>query len=247
MKLNTTEIRSFIIGNLLGDGNIHNGAFITGQINKDLIMFKKKIFEKYFGFSKTKITFVESHIKNDIQRKDTWRIYVSPNKYFKNIETEFYKPKKIVTKDILDGLTILGLAIWFADDGTTIHVGFNNTTKSSYKRRVQLCTDNFTYDEVKIIQEYFNKKYGKASIIARGNNKYRIQINNLNAQKFFNDISPYFIKYFPSMLYKLDMGYRNESLDNRLYVTEEYKNLYLKISSHPLFVDRIKQKMDDIV
>ncbi len=43
-----------MIGNLLGDGNLHNGAFITGQINEELINFKKRIFERYFGFSKLK-------------------------------------------------------------------------------------------------------------------------------------------------------------------------------------------------
>lgn len=247
MKLNSTRIRSFMIGNLLGDGNLHNGAFITGQINEELINFKKRIFERYFGFSKTKIKFVENHTKDGINRKDTWRIYVSPNIYFKNMEKEFYQPKKTVTSEILNDLCPLGLAIWFADDGTTIQVGYNKTTGSSMRRRVQLCTDNFTYNEVKIISDYFNKKYGRTSIIDRGNNSYRIQINNIDAQKFLKDIAPYFIKYFPTLLYKLDMGYRGISLDNNLYVTEEYKNLYLKISSHPLFIDRIKIKMDDIV
>ena len=62
------------------------------------------------------------------------------------------------------------------------------------------------------------------------------------AQKFLVDISPYFIKYFPSLLYKLDLGYRDSSLENRLYVSKEYHDLYLKISSHDLFVDRLKEK-----
>ena len=46
MKLNHTQVKSFMTGNLLGDGNLHNGAFITGQINKDLVEFKKKIFNQ---------------------------------------------------------------------------------------------------------------------------------------------------------------------------------------------------------
>lgn len=247
MKLNTTEVRSFMLGNLLGDGNLHNGAFTTAQINKDLIMFKKKIFDQYFGYSNSKITFIPAHVTNGIHRKDTWRLYVTPNRYFKKLEAECYQPKKIVTKKMLEDLTLIGLAVWYADDGTTIHVGYNSNTGSAKRRRVQICTDNFSLDEVKLIQDFFTNRYGKTSIINRGNNKYRIQINNLDAQKFLIDISPYFINYFPSLLYKLDMGYRNSSLDIRRYVTEEYHNLFLKISSHPAFVDRIHKKLDDIV
>lgn len=244
MKLNTSEVKSFMWGNLLGDGNLHNGAFITGQINKDLIYFKKKIFERYFGFSKTKITFVPSYIKEGVHRKDTWRIYVSPNKYFKKMESEMYKPKKSATQEMLDSLCPLGLAIWYADDGSTIHVGYNEATGSSSRRRVQICTDTFSFDEVVMIQNYFNKLYGPTSLVKRDKGRHRVQINTIDAQKFLCDISPYFIEYFPSLLYKLDMGYRGESLDNTLYVTKEYKELYLKISSHPNFRDRIKEKLD---
>lgn len=246
MKLNGNQVKSFMCGNLLGDGNLRNGAFITGQINKDLIYFKKKVFERYFGFSTTKITFVPSNVKDGVYRQDTWRIYVSPNKYFKKMESETYKPKKIVAQEVLDCLCPLGLAMWFADDGTTIQVGYNETTGSSKRRRVQICTDNFSYDEVVMIRDYFIEKYGKASLVKRGSGMYRVQIGNLEAQKFFLDIAPYFIKYFPSLLYKLDMGYRNTSLDNELYVTKEYKNLYLEINSHPNFIDRVKNKLEMI-
>ena len=33
------------------------------------------------------------------------------------------------------------------------------------------------------------------------------------------------------MLYKLDMGYRLTSLNNRTYVNEEYSNLFSRIST----------------
>lgn len=177
MKLNTTKVRSFMLGNLLGDGNLHNGAFTTAQINKDLIMFKKKIFDQYFGYSNSKITFIAANEKNKIKRKDTWKLYVSPNKYFKKIELECYKPYKVVSQQMLNDLTTLGLAIWFADKGTTIQVGYNAATGSSAKRRVQICTDNFSFDEVVLIQKHFEKQYGTTKIIDRGNKHYRIQIN----------------------------------------------------------------------
>lgn len=56
---------------------------------------------------------------------------------------------------------------------------------------------------------------------------------------------------FPSLLYKLDLGYRDRSLDKRTYVLEEYKNCFLRVSAHPQFIDRIAIKLskieDDIV
>lgn len=56
---------------------------------------------------------------------------------------------------------------------------------------------------------------------------------------------------FPSLLYKLDLGYRNKSLDKKTYVSEEYKNCFLRVSAHPQFKDRVAIKLaeieDDIV
>lgn len=51
---------------------------------------------------------------------------------------------------------------------------------------------------------------------------------------------------FPSLLYKLDLGYRDKSLDKKRYVTEEYKNCFLRISAHPQFIDRVKERLNQI-
>ena len=245
MKLNQSQLKSFLVGNLLGDGNLHNGAFITGQINEDLINFKEGIFNQYMGFAGSKITYKEAYTdEKGVSRKDTWRLYISPTIYFKEFESKWYQPKKIVDLDDIQYLDKLGLAIWFADDGTTIHVGYNETTGSASRRRVQFCTDSFTLEEIKSLCVILNSKGYETSIITRASNVYRIQINGKSAQKFMLDISNYFINYFPSMLYKLDLGYRGTSLDNKVYVTPEYKELYLKISSHPNFRDRIQEKLD---
>ena len=243
MKLNHSQVRSFIIGNILGDGNLHNGAFITGQINEDLINFKKKVFDDYYGFASSKVSFVPANTKDGINRQDTWRLYVSPNDSLKKYQAIFYpNGTKICPRHMLDMLCPLGLAIWFADDGTTIQVGYNPATGSSQRRRVQICTDSFSLEEVNGIIEFFEKRYGSTTLVKRGKDMYRVQIGAEAAQKFIIDISPYFIEYFPSLLYKLDMGYRGNSLDNKTYVSKEYKELFLKISSHSEFRDRLSEK-----
>lgn len=242
MKMNQSDIRGFLIGNLLGDGNLHFGSFRTQQINEDLVRFKYKIFKEYFGFANPKIVLYPANVKNGVSRKDSWSLYVSPTPYLKDMEKEFYQPYKIVTQKMLEDLTILGLAIWYADDGTTILVGYNPNTGSARSRRVQFCTDSFSYEEVKLIAQYLEKKYGEIKIIKRSKDAYRVQINIKGSQQFLEDISSFFLNYFPSLLYKLDMGYRKSSLLNRTYVTENYHNLFLTISSHPSFVDRIAIK-----
>lgn len=250
LQLSSRELKDFFVGTLLGDSYIHNGAFSCKQISKDLIEFKADIIKKHLPNSKVKITEYEPYTdKNGVNHQRYYVLYVSPNEYIKKLEREFYPNGiKIIPKKYLRELSSLGYAMWYADDGTTILVGFNNTTKSARSRRVQFCTDNYTQSEVNDLKLIIEKQYGTTSIIERKVNSYRIQIATYNSQKFLIDISEYFYKYFPSLLYKVDMGYRNESLLNRRYVTEEYYQNYLKISAHPLFIDRMKNKQsEDIV
>lgn len=247
MKLNTIQVQSFMTGNLLGDGHIHykNYCFMTTQINQDLIEFKAKIMKDYYGFSNIKTSFNPSYIdKYGIYRQDSWNLYGSPSKYFKKQRESFYENKQIIVpRKQFKAIDSLGLAIWFADDGTTIQVGYNANTRSSNRRRVQICTDDFLLEDVEFMAEELTKRYGDVHVLSRGKNKgYRLNFTMFSAQKFIVDISPYFITYFPSLLYKLDLGYRDSSLENRLYVSKEYHDLYLKISSHDLFVDRLKEK-----
>jgi hypothetical protein len=68
---------------------------------------------------------------------------------------------------------------------------------------------------------------------------YRIRLANHVIQPFFMMIKDEFINNYPSLLYKLDLGFRNESLEWRRYVSEDYQNLYEEISAHPKFIDRL--------
>ena len=40
------------------------------------------------------------------------------------------------------------------------------------------------------------------------------------------------------------MGYRKDSLKKRNYVLKDYEDFYIKMSAHPLFLDRMKRKED---
>lgn len=240
MKLNHSELKSFFIGTLLGDSYIHNGIFCCKQISKDLIEFKKSIIETYLPKSKCRIIEHPEFIdKNGVHHKKCYELYVHRHKYIDKLYSIFYKDgKKVFPKGCISKLTPLGFAMWYADDGTTIIV------QKGKNRRVQLCTDNFTLEEnICIKKELENLNY-KIKIVDRTRkSQVRIQFNSPSFQSFICSISNYFYNYFPSLLYKMDLGYRGETLDSK-YVTPEYKNCYLKISAHPQFLNRLS---DDIV
>lgn len=245
MKLNSRELKDFFVGCLLGDGNIHNGTFGVKQISKDLIDFKADIIKSHLPGAIIKIYEYESYVdKNGVKHQKYWDLRVSKSEYIKKLFTEFYPHgKKIIPEKYIRKLSLIGLAIWYADDGTTILVQYNRLTGSAKCRRVQLCTDNFSVNEVCLIKNIFEKYDFDCSIVKRKEHQVRLQVNGFSSQRFIQTISDYFYKYFPSLLYKMDLGYRNKSLENRNYVSEDYHKLYLKISAHTLFVDRLANRV----
>ena len=244
MKLNHTELMGFMYGCMLGDSSIHYGTYECKQINKDLIMFKYNIIKKYIPSCNAKVYHKDEYIdKNGVHHNEVWILRTSAHEFFKKLERKFYvNGKRIVPKDVLEKLTPLGYAIWFADDGTTVQVGYNETTHSCRSRRVELCTDRYTKEECEFISNFLNNKFETTIIDRKRKGQFRVRFKTLSAQYFLLMIEEYFYKYFPSLLYKMDMGYRNESLKNRMYVIEEYESLYLKIKTHSSFIDRLSKK-----
>jgi hypothetical protein len=243
MKLSSRELKDFFVACLLGDAGIHNGSFYIKQISKDLVYFKYNLIRKNFPEAKIKVLEYDAYIdKNGVNHQKYWQLYMSPNEYMKKLEKEFYvNSKKIIPEKYLRGLSLLAYSIWYADDGTTILVQKNPLTGSSKSRRVQFCTDCFSSNEVYKLQEMISKEFGKTSLVKRKEGVYRIQINGKDAQKFIVSISQFFYDYFPSLLYKMDLGYRSSTLESK-YVSKEYKELYFKISAHSEFVDRMANR-----
>lgn len=247
LKLNSRELKDFFVGTLLGDSYLRFNAFYCKQISKDLIEFKADIIKRHLPGVSVRI---ESHPervdKNGTIHRPYYQLITKVHPYFRKLQKEFYpEGKKIVPEKYLRRLSPIGYAMWYADDGTTILVGYNPNSKGAKNRRVQFCTDSFSEREVNSICEVFNScGWGPAKVLDRKNNQKRIQLPTYKAQSFLIHISPFFENYFPSLLYKIDMGYRNETLDKRQFVSEEYSNLYSKISAHPDFVDRISGRED---
>ena len=112
----------------------------------------------------------------------TIHLYGKTNKDFEELRFFIYKDGvKTVSKEWLDKLTPLSLAVWYMDDGS-YHINTNV---------IEISTDSFTLDEHKLMQDYFREKWGiSVSIIGKGRS-YRLYFPKLEAVKFLTLIFPH--------------------------------------------------------
>jgi len=196
---NTKQV---IYGSLLGDGCLiksTNGyRFSINQCEKfkDYLEWKKNLTHHIFQQEKPSL-----HINREERKHHYYHSISHP--YFSTIYRIFYPiDRKIVSQDILNKIDVLSLAIWYQDDGS-----FN---PHPYSRQITICTDSFTLEEHKLIQEWFMKQwkievkiqFSKGRITSFGIKKpsYRIRINKFEVPKFC-DIIHSFIQ--PCMSHKI--------------------------------------------
>lgn len=132
---------------------------------------------------------------------------------------------KVVTRQLLNKLKPLGLAVWYMDDGQLcLHNLKNGKIKS---RRARIWSMSFTYEEHLIIQTYFKDVWNIDvkiyNSMKKGGIKYYLEFNATNFVKFREIIKDYII---PTMLYKIDMKY--DSRYPKLYEKYKMDNLIVK-------------------
>lgn len=110
-----------------------------------------------------------------------------------------------VTKEYLDRMDLLGLTIWYLDDGSRNKSRDEHTCKITNKySRVTFSAYRYNEDDVKIIVSWLNdRNYGASfHMTTRKGNKlgYIINLSSMGSQKFFKDIAQYVPE---SMAYKI--------------------------------------------
>ena len=98
--------------------------------------------------------------------------------------------KKQVTKEILNQLEPLGLAVWIMDDGTYDYNG----------NRINIATEHLSYEEHLLIKEWFENKFNISSKIYKHKNQFYISFGVKETKKLIEIIKPFVI---PSMRYKI--------------------------------------------
>lgn len=227
--MNSTKLRGYLTGLILGDGTIGKGvtrrSFEIKSINEDFI---RKIESDLKGSTnfQIRVTKKDAFELNGVNRKDTYILTVSANPYFNKRYNFFYDDnrKRRITTESLEWLNEEGLANWYMSDGYVCHVGKQSGVIKD--RRVDICTDRYHLSDVIKIQTYFEKRWGwKTSIIRRKQNGgvvHRIRISLPSAQDFFLKINDHVT---PSFKYKLNMKYDHQPN----WMSDEYYNLMLQI------------------
>lgn len=200
-KLSDKQER-FLIGCLLGDGNItNNGVFQCNHSykQKEYVDYKKELLG---SLTAPNFELKIRNIKNNQNGKTYSSILLRTmqNENLKEMYCSFYpNGKKIFPLDFLmsSSFDAYSLAIWYMDDG------------SRCKNVCSLQTQGFNYvDNLKVI-EFLYKKFNISGVIqeirsgsspVNPNHRHYVRFNKDDAYKLFSIVSPYMI---PSMSYKL--------------------------------------------
>jgi hypothetical protein len=163
-KLSAKELRSALIGMVLGDSYI--GFTPRGKYPRLSISHSPKQ-EEYADYCIELLKNipnikVNKKLRNKIVKNKSYpiiEIWTNNNKFLNHIYNCLYKKGiKTVTRHQLDRLTPLGLALWYMDDGSRCFRYRNNKTLIS-NRAIKLCTHGFSLEENQIIQQYFKEKW----------------------------------------------------------------------------------------
>lgn len=209
--MNTSELKGYLTGLIIGDGHIDNGvtkrSFRIKSISKDFI---DKIYEDLSSCNTFKIyvqQYKEYTDKNNTHHKQSWELVIAAHPYFSKKYHHFYNDyrKRIVTKDAINWLTPNGLANWYMSDGYVCLVG--KESGNIKQRRVDISTDRYSLDNIRMIQNELLKKFDLEFRIIKRGNFYRMRLTTKDYCKFINIIKPYIV---PSMMYKLYLGYQEQ-------------------------------------
>jgi LAGLIDADG DNA endonuclease family len=209
--INSSELRGFFTGLILGDGHIdkgvHKRAITMRTINKDFADFISYVVDKNTVFKHYVKYYGPTIGKDGTNHKEHWYIAIKAHPYFNKMYHYFYndyRHRKVYAKT-LNWLNPVGLACWYMSDGYVCLVG---KTKGAIRdRRMDICTDRYFEEDIDLMISVLRAKFGiVCSKVKRGKFR-RIRIKCCSYEKFINIIKPYIVD---SMLYKLYLGYENK-------------------------------------
>ena len=218
------KTKQILLGSLLGDGSIFSNSKRSAYYQeihsikqKDYLLWKYRNLGKFLGLkSRTYKTFEKT------QKKYYGKIRINSKSlpellYYRKL---FYpNGKKTVSNQILDQINKLGLALWYCDDGNYHIIG----------KTVRIMTDGFSFEEQKLIKNWFLKSWGiSCKIIKRKTGSYYIQFDRKEADNFLKLIMnhvPLSMRYKLGHLLEENLDIINSALDR---ASKTHKKYYLK-------------------
>lgn len=204
-----------MIGLLLGDGYISDNGRIGIEHcieQREFCIYKAKLLHSVCGGKSIK---VHEYERTHSTRKDgkeyksntfTTVSFKKQSKSFIQFRELLYKErKKVITREVLDLMDELSIALWWMDDGCLSRRKLSNGDPGSYMLR--LCT-YLSKEENEIIQQYFIEKYNMEWNVVRAdgdknNTQFMLRCGVIEGRKFLTIIRDIVNKNVPTMSYKV--------------------------------------------
>ena len=205
--MNSSELRGYLTGLILGDGYIDKGitkrSFRIKTIHKDFAEQIKKDLTSCTAFN-ISIRYNPAYSKNGVNHKEYWELTIKSHPYFAKKYHHFFNDykKRKASLESLSWLTPKGLANWYMSDGYICLVG--KESGKIRERRIEICTDRYSKENVEQMKKMLSYKFDLTVGLVKRNNCYRLRIKSDSYQKFIEIVAPYVV---PSMQYKLYLGY----------------------------------------
>lgn len=205
MNLTRNELKSAIIGMVIGDGCLskHNSrkgykignAYLQMthcEAQYEYMLWKKSILDKV-----SKCTIWKNDKVTPEKTYGTYRLYSRANPMYTKLYDRFYLyGKKSVDEYLVKMITPLALAIMYMDDGC---LGDREKKTNDF----YLCLDCFDYANLFLIKKSLKIKFDLDWNINKTSYRfYQLRLLSHHNQKFVDIVYPY-IKQVPCMMYKL--------------------------------------------
>lgn len=213
MELSEND-KKLLLALCIGDGCLRKPHPKSGNVQLEVghsikqeayCKWKRDLVYKIFGGKNPpKIGYKTIKLKNSDKEYYACR-FTKSHPYFTYLRKILYpNGVKVMTREILEKLTVEGIAIWYMDDGSFYKKDNEDKTKSiCFDLRIS--TDSFSYEENQLICDFFREKFNirfyPYQYHKDREHNWIIRANKQAAIKFIDLIEPYVI---PEMRYKIE-------------------------------------------
>ena len=195
------EARNLCIAMAIGDGTINSNGYIAIRhcsAQKDYLEWKKQQL-KNVNINTTDLYHIDNS-RYGVQH-DAYELRTYTHNFLKLYRKIIYKPTKTLSRKLLNRLDLLGIAIWYMDDGSLSNRKDTCGKILSSVLTISTCT---TREQNQIIIDYFKEVWGIQFGQRKMKNHFALICGTKEARKFIALIAPV-VNQVPSMKYKLNV------------------------------------------
>lgn len=203
----TQRQKDIIYGSMMGDGKKMSSssvAFNHGDGQKEYLLWK---YNELKNISSSNSLKGEPYTTRDSDKECyRWSFYTFANTDIEICISKFYQNNiKEISKEVLNCLSPLSVAVWFQDDGTTDWGHRSRIRGINSSPSFKFCTDSFSLESCENIQLWFKNKYNINTSLSKrvlsDRIGYRVDISKDSIDIFKELVKPYIL---PMFYYKID-------------------------------------------